>query len=59
MYILINILFFRCFAVFLFISYVKLTANKRGAPEAPPIHYPINFTTIKSKKMYKQAPKNI
>ena len=31
------------------IFYIKLIVNKRGAPEAPPIHYPINFISKKSK----------
>ena len=38
---------FRCFFVLFLFFDVKLIANKRGAPEAPPIHYPINFTSKK------------
>ena len=47
---------------FLFCFYffdVKLIANKRGVPEAPPIHYPINFTSKKFKKVLKNIYNNM
>ena len=50
-------IFLGAFLYFFDLFDVKLIANKRGAPEAPPIHYPINFTSNKSKK-YKKAFKN-
>ena len=38
---------------------VKLIANKRGAPEAPPIHYPINFISKKPSKYIEKHIKNV
>ena len=43
---------------FIFVD-VKLIANKWGAPEAPPIHCPINFNTKKSSKYIEKYVKNM
>ena len=44
---LIKHIFLGAFLFCFYLFDVKLIANKRGAPEAPPIHYPINFTSKK------------
>ena len=38
---------------------IKLIVNKRGAPEAPPIHYPINFISKKSSKYMEKHVKDM
>ena len=43
-------IFLTCFSIYFdYFFDIKLIVNKRGAPEAPPIHYPINFTSKKLK----------
>ena len=52
--------FVGAFLYVFYFFYLKLIANKRGAPAAPPIHYPINCTSKKSKKKkYKNVPRNM
>ena len=46
-------IFYIFFYIFWWFFDIKLIVNKRGSPEAPPIHYPINFIS-KTFKKYKK-----
>ena len=49
-----------CFSVYFdYFFDIKLIVNKRGAPEAPPTHYPINFISKKSSKYIEKHIKNV
>ena len=53
-------IFLICFCTYFVDSFdVKLIVNKRGAPEAPPIHYPINFTSKESTKYVQKHIRNM
>ena len=48
-------IFLTCFSIYFDDFFdINLIVNKRGTPEAPPIHYPINFTSTKIQKNIKK-----
>merc|ERR1711938_499957 len=53
-------IFLTCFYPYFWDCFdIKLIVNKRGAPEAPPTHYPINFISKQSQKYALKHVKNI
>ena len=53
-------IFLTCFYAYFWDCFdIKLIVNKRGAPEAPPTHYPINFISKKSLKYIEKHIKNV
>ena len=52
-------IFYMLLYIFLVVFNIKLIVDKWGVQEAPPIQYPINFTSKKTKSMYKDPVKNV